>query len=82
MKETERSLTARQAASCENAKSPPSACKCRCGGAAHGKGRGQVRALDTTDPHFPDDEAPADRKRREKREAWEARRRLLLGDGG
>jgi len=70
-------LTARSAAACENAKSPPSACKCRCGGAMHGKARGAVRELDQADPHFPDDESPKARRAREKAERWEAQKRLL-----
>jgi hypothetical protein len=70
-------LTARQAASCENAKSPPSACKCRCGGSAHGLSRGPVRSLETSDPHHPDDESPADRRRRE-RESSDAKRMAAM----
>ena len=46
-------LTTRQAASCENAKSDPSKCKCQCGGAFHGAARGAVKALPENDPHFP-----------------------------
>lgn len=68
-------LTARQAASCENAKSPPEKCRCRCGGAKHGLGRGAVRSLPACDPHHPDDESPADRKRREAAERWEAQKK-------
>jgi hypothetical protein len=71
-------LNARQAASCENAKSPASACKCRCGGAKHGLGRGAVRSLDASDPHHPDDEDPKARKRREREEASVARMRALI----
>lgn len=74
-----RSLTARQAASCENAKSDPSMCKCRCAGARHGLGRGAVRDLDTSDPHYPTDEAPKDKRRREAEEAARARLDALLG---
>jgi len=64
-------LTARQAAACENAKHPQ--CTCRCGGKAHGAQRGSVRDLPRDDPHYPDDEPPVERRRREKREAQERR---------
>jgi hypothetical protein len=39
----------------------------------HGARRGKVRDLPLNDPHRPDDEAPAERHRREKREAQERR---------
>jgi len=77
----EKSLTARQAASCENAKGPPSACKCRCGGAAHGKQRGVVRDLPAADPHHPDDEAPKTRRKRLAVEAWLKRLAALRAGG-
>src|SRR6185369_4694786 len=66
-------LTARSAAACENAKSPRSACKCRCGGAAHGLSRGAVRELDAGDPHHPDDESPKAKKERLRDEQWRQR---------
>ena len=69
------SLTARQAAACENATRPK--CTCRCGGKMHGAGRGSVRALPVGDPHYPDDEPPAERRRRERREAQERRWQML-----
>jgi hypothetical protein len=62
-------LSARQAAACENA--TQAKCTCRCGGTMHGARRGKVRDLPPNDPHRPDDEAPAERRRREKREAQE-----------
>lgn len=49
-------FTARSAAACENAKSPPSRCTCRCKGAAHGVKRGPVRELPAGDWHHPEDE--------------------------
>ena len=54
-----RSLSERQAKQCENAKTPR--CRCRCGGAFHGKGRLRMdaprtdyEALDADDPHHVD----------------------------
>lgn len=77
-------LTARQAASCENAKSPRSSCKCRCGGAHHGAGRGSVRGLEAGDPHRPDDEDPKARRKRERDEAqrrkWEMLEAMNRGE--
>lgn len=51
-----KALSYRQATSCENAKSPRSACRCRCLGAAHGRGVASENAPDVTtlpigDPH-------------------------------
>lgn len=46
-----KALTETQAKRCENAKSPPSHCKCRCGGKHHGAGRGDVAELGADDPH-------------------------------
>jgi hypothetical protein len=43
----------------------------------HGARRGKVRDLPPNDPHRPDDEAPSERRRREKREAQERRWQLL-----
>lgn len=76
--EGDKSLSARSAASCENATSPSSACRCRCGGALHGAARGAVRALDPGDPHRPDDEDPKERKRREREEAQAAKLQAML----
>lgn len=49
-----RALSRRQAQRCEDATMPR--CKCRCGGAKHGKKRGEVDeagVLVPDDPHFP-----------------------------
>lgn len=73
----ERPLTARQAAACESAKSPPERCRCRCGGAAHGKARGRVRELEEGDPHFPDDPDPKARRRALLDEEHAKRKRQL-----
>lgn len=49
---TQRALSFRSAQNCENAKHPQ--CKCRCGGAAHGKARiTDTRELPLDDPHSP-----------------------------
>lgn len=74
---SDRSLTARSAAACENAKSPRSACRCRCGGACHGIARGAVRDLPAGDPHHPDDESPKERKQRERRESDQRFREMI-----
>ncbi len=42
-------LSERQALACETAKNPR--CRCRCGGALHGKGRA-LEYLPDDDPHF------------------------------
>ena len=47
-----KTLTYRQAAGCENARS--SRCRCRCGGRFHGAGRGEVVGLPRDDPHAVD----------------------------
>lgn len=47
-----RRLSEEQASSCENATSPPSECRCRCGGAFHGAARGvPLELLPLDDPH-------------------------------
>lgn len=71
--ESDSRMTARSAAACENATSPPSACRCRCGGAKHGAARGAVRALPAGDPHCPDDEDPKERRKRVAAERAKAR---------
>lgn len=48
-----RPLTQREADRCENARTP--VCRCRCGGAFHGKGRvpdGDFSKLPPEDPHY------------------------------
>ena len=72
-------LTARQAASCENATSPRSSCKCRCGGEHHGARRGGVRDLPEGDLHRPDDEDPKVKRARERDKAVQTRFALLAG---
>lgn len=47
-----KSLTYRQASACENATTRR--CRCRCAGAYHGAGRGEVVALAAGDPHAID----------------------------
>jgi len=50
-----RALSLRAASECENARYP--ACKCRCGGALHGRGRTlDPRTLPLDDPHSPSTE--------------------------
>ncbi len=49
MFKTLRRLSERQSDRCENARKPT--CRCRCGGAMHGKARGSVWDLPLGDPH-------------------------------
>jgi len=74
-----KTLNARQSAACENAKSPRSACRCRCGGVCHGIARGPVRDLPIGDPHRPDDESPKERRAREAAEKQKAFMDRILG---
>lgn len=53
-----KALSERQAARCEDAKTPR--CRCRCGGVLHGCGRGvDFRALPPEDPHASAARPPA-----------------------
>lgn len=61
-----RALSFRQAQRCEQAEGKR--CQCRCGGAAHGKARGEVDDLPEDDPHFVDPER-ADKARAKARKA-------------
>ena len=45
----QKALSRRAAQNCENAAEP--VCRCRCGGALHGAGRGRVEDLPVDDPH-------------------------------
>lgn len=66
-----KSLSFRQASSCENAKHK--GCRCRCGGGAHGITRGEVDDLPEDDPHYIDpDRATKARQRKETRDAVRA----------
>lgn len=54
-----RRLSEEQASSCENAISPPSECRCRCGGRFHGAARGiPLELLPLDDPHTRQERAP------------------------
>lgn len=80
-----KTLTDKQAQSCENATQP--ACKCRCGGALHGANRGGTMAdggldraffetLPADDPHYlPDDTVKAQRAT-ERKEAKQRERQI------
>lgn len=52
-----KTLSARQAQSCEDAKRPK--CVCRCGGRLHGAKRSNVCDLPVLDPHYPGKPCPA-----------------------
>ena len=67
-----RALSASQANTCENAKTPPARCRCRCGGALHGAARAvgdELEKLPADDPHAV--KPPS---------ALELRRRAIAGD--
>lgn len=46
---------------CTGAKSPPSKCRCKCGGANHGSGRQQRRRVSSTETGYTPREAPTSR---------------------
>lgn len=79
-----RALSWRAAMTCEHAKSPPSKCQCRCGGAAHGKGRttgddrAAYEALPREDPHhLPDKKEKQERREKARREREKFQARLF-----
>lgn len=66
-------LSLRQAGRCENAKH--SRCRCRCGGALHGKSRGAdpqfFHALDPSDAHAVPYKPPRKGRRRKQRDLFD-----------